>query len=225
MAALTLPVPPAAVLLDLDGTLCDSADGIIAHLAMALEAVGLPIPDPAALRACVGPSWEQGLPHIGVSAEAMPAVRAAYRLTYDDAAPSLAVPFPGMLDALAELTDAGVALAVATSKPEYLAARIVAEGPLATVVDVVVGWDPDAGRYTKADSVRGALERLGPDLDPATAAMVGDRHHDVTGAAAHGVATVGVAWGCAEPGELEDAGAAAVVATPADLVALLLDRG
>ena len=32
--------------------------------------------------------------------------------------------------------------------------------------------------------------------------MVGDRHHDVDGAAEYGVPTIGVAWGYAEPGEL-----------------------
>jgi phosphoglycolate phosphatase len=35
--------------------------------------------------------------------------------------------------------------------------------------------------------------------------MVGDRHHDVDGAAEHGIPTVGVAWGYAEPGELDGA--------------------
>lgn len=219
---LALPIRPEAVLFDLDGTLCDSVEGITTHLARALEAVGLPVPGPEQLRACVGPSWEGGLPHIGISAEAMVEVRAAYRLTYDEAAPSLAVPYPGVLDALDRLATAGLPMVVATSKPEHLAARIVDQGPLAPYLAGVVGWDPDAGRVTKADSVGGALALLPGEVDLAAVAMVGDRHHDVHGAAAHGVPTVGVGWGCAEEGELAAAGAAALVHSPAELADLLL---
>jgi phosphoglycolate phosphatase len=217
-----LPARPAAVLFDLDGTLCDSEEGIVTHLAMALEATGLPVPGRDRLRTCVGPRWEDGLPHIGVPAERMVEVIAAYRRTYDDAAPGLAIAFPGVPEALARLAGAGLALGVATSKPQHLATRIVTEGPLGRWFAAVVGADPDLGLRTKADVVGAALAELGPAASPATAAMVGDRHFDVTGAAVHGVATVGVGWGCAEPGELEGAGAAAVVATPAELADLLL---
>ena len=53
--------------------------------------------------------------------------------------------------------------------------------------------------------------------------MVGDREHDVVGARAAGIATIGVAWGFGAPGELERAGAAARVASP-EALAALLDR-
>jgi phosphoglycolate phosphatase len=51
--------------------------------------------------------------------------------------------------------------------------------------------------------------------------LVGDRAHDVLGAAAHGLPCLGAGWGPAPPGELADAGAVAVVPTPADLPAAL----
>ena len=47
--------------------------------------------------------------------------------------------------------------------------------------------------------------------------MVGDRRHDVAGAGAHGVRTLGAGWGYGPPGELEEAGAVEVFATPGDL--------
>lgn len=46
--------------------------------------------------------------------------------------------------------------------------------------------------------------------------------HDVHGAAAHDLATIGVSWGYAEPDELVSAGAFAVVDTPEELGDLLL---
>ncbi|MEK8227193.1 HAD hydrolase-like protein [Oerskovia sp. M15] len=51
--------------------------------------------------------------------------------------------------------------------------------------------------------------------------MVGDREHDVLGAAAHGIGCLGVAWGYAVPGELEEAGALAVVSSTAELTRVL----
>lgn len=220
-----LPLPPAAVLFDLDGTLCDSEAGIVLHLAMALETVGLPVPTPDVLRCCVGPPWTEGFPPVvGVPFDRTWDVIHAYRATYDDAAPSLAVPFPGVPEAVARLAAARVPLAVATSKPQHLADRIVGGGAMAECFPVVVGAAPELGRHTKADSVAGALAGLGfHEENPAErVVMVGDRLHDVEGAAAHGVPTVGVTWGAAEPGELESAGAAALVSTPAELVDLLL---
>ena len=80
-----------------------------------------------------------------------------------------------------------------------------------------------AGRHVKADVVEAVLDAV-PGIARDAIVMVGDRHHDVHGAAAHGVGTVGVRWGCAPPGELEEAGALTVVETPEALVDLLLDR-
>ena len=51
--------------------------------------------------------------------------------------------------------------------------------------------------------------------------LVGDRSHDVLGAAAHGLPCIGAGWGPAEDGELEAAGAVAVAAAPADVLSLL----
>ncbi|MFO1168460.1 MAG: HAD hydrolase-like protein, partial [Rhodoblastus sp.] len=58
-------------------------------------------------------------------------------------------------------------------------------------------------------------------VDPAGAIMIGDRKFDVLGAGANGLRTIGVAWGYGSRTELEEAGAAAVVAAPAEVPAAL----
>jgi len=217
------PLPPTAVLFDLDGTLCDPEAGIIEHLGMALATVGLPVPDREVLRACVGPPWTDGFPSaVGVPLERTWEVIGAYRATYDDAAASLAIPFVGITEVLDRLAAAGVPMAVATSKPDHLAHKIITDGILGRWMSVVIGADPDAGRHSKADVVGAVLVEMEAAVERAGVVMVGDRFHDVHGAAAHGLPTIGVSWGTAEPGELEDAGAAVVVDTPADLADLLL---
>jgi phosphoglycolate phosphatase len=193
------------VLLDLDGTLVDSATTIVEHLAAALAEVGFPVPDAARLRRLVGPPFETALPELGLTQEQTAAAIVAYRNSYDAVAPTVTPVYPGIPALLERLRDDGMRLATATSKPEDLARKIVAGTGLASYLDLVGGADHVVGRVGKAAVVGSVLDRLG--IDPARDAvvLVGDRHHDVEGGAAHGVPTIGVAWGYAEPGELAGA--------------------
>jgi phosphoglycolate phosphatase len=106
---------------------------------------------------------------------------------------------------LERLLEADLRLAIATSKPEQLARKIVGGVGLAGYIELVGGADHVAGRVGKAAVVGSVIERLGVDPAREPVVMVGDRHHDVDGAAEHGIPTIGVAWGYAEPGELDSA--------------------
>jgi phosphoglycolate phosphatase len=207
------------VLLDLDGTLVDSATTIMEHLAAAIAETGFPVPDAERLRSLVGPPFETALPELGLTAEQTARAIVAYRRSYDAVAPTVTPVYPGIPALLERLRTGGMRLATATSKPEELARKIVAGVGLAGYLDLVGGADHAAGRVGKAAVVRSVLDRL--HLDPARepVVLVGDRHHDVDGAAAYGIPTIGVAWGYAEPGEL--AGAAKVVSDIAELEATL----
>jgi phosphoglycolate phosphatase len=208
------------VLLDLDGTLVDSASLITEHLAAALATAGASARTPEQLRALVGPPLETALPGLGLTPAQSLATIAAYRVSYGAVAATHTPLYPGVPDLLDALGAAGLRLAVATSKPEHLAVRIVEGVGVSGHFALVGGADHATGRVGKGNVVASVLERLA--LDPARDAvvMVGDRHHDVDGAAEHRVPTVGVAWGYAEPGEL--AGAVALVPTPDALRELLL---
>lgn len=213
------------VLLDLDGTLVDSAAGITAHLSSAIASVGARVHEPDTLRGYVGPPFDVFMPELGLDPDQILAATAEYRRTYDPVAASLSRPYPGITELLDRLRDNGIAMSVATSKPESLARAIVAENGLAMYFDVIGGADLTAGRTGKLAVVGTVLDRLGIASNgpsrPA-ALMVGDRLHDVSGAAAHGLATIGVSWGYAAPDELRIAGAIAVVDTPEELGDLLL---
>jgi phosphoglycolate phosphatase len=207
-------------LLDLDGTLVDSGSLIVEHLAKALATTGVPVPEPAVLRTFVGPPFETALPAIGLDAEQTAAVILAYRQTYDPIAAHATPIYAGVPEALQRLRDAGLRLALATSKPEHLARSIAAGTGLDRFLDETVGADDTAGRVGKDKVVAEALRRLAIDPAADPVIMVGDRHHDVDGAAAHGVRCIGVGWGYAMPGEL--AGAELVVEDLAALEQVLL---
>ncbi len=193
----------ATVLLDLDGTLVDSASLITTHLAAAIRTATGMERTPAELLPLVGPPFETALPGLGLSPDETARTITAYRGSYDRAAPTGTPLYPRIPELLDRI--AGHRLAVATSKPEPIAREIVAGVGLADRFALVGGADQRGGRPSKAAVVRSVLDRLA--LDPAREAvvMVGDRHHDVDGAAAHGVPTIGVAWVYAQPGELERA--------------------
>lgn len=207
---------PQTVLLDLDGTLIDSADGILGALREAFVEVGIPWPENGLDRTILGPPLHVTLPRI--VGQHAPAVLAAYRRIYVERGLIVSPPFDGVPELLRSLADAGVRLAVATSKAEPHAQRIVAEHGWSDLFETVCGDTFDAARPTKAAVVAEALRRVD---QPADAVMVGDRSHDVVGARVNGLACLGAGWGYGGPGELEEAGAVAVFQDPADLAAAL----
>ncbi|MGO1318180.1 MAG: HAD hydrolase-like protein [Cellulomonadaceae bacterium] len=217
---------PELVLLDLDGTLTDSAPGIIASVRHAFAALDLPAPGPDDLRRFVGPPIEESLLRHGVRPERLEEARTAYREAFTSGGMFDNRVYDGVLDTLAALRGAGVRLALATSKPEVYARRITAHFGLDTFLEAQFGASLDTSRSEKADVITYGLRELKdsaaglPDLS--SILMVGDRLHDVLGARANGLDCLGVAWGYADTGELAQAGARAVVHTPAELTAALL---
>lgn len=195
------------VLLDLDGTLVDSLPGITASVATALAEHGLPVPDTAGLRTFVGPPMPASMRAHAVPEDQLTDVIATYRRHFTAGGMWDSSVFPGIPAQLEALRRAGCTLAVATSKPEVYARPICDRYGLSALVDGVYGAPLDHVPSTKATVIAHALTELGidPTADGRRTLMVGDRHHDVTGAAEHGIPCLGVAWGYAEPGELDDA--------------------
>lgn len=201
---------PGVVLFDLDGTLSDSAPGILAALRHAFAVNGLAPLDADVERALLGPPFYESLPPL-IGADALPAVITSYREHYGAGGMYDTALYPGVAGLLAALRDAGVRLAVATSKPEHFAVPITEHLGVADYFETVCGDELDGSLPTKALVIDKALQRLGRP-QPAGIRMVGDRSHDVVGARSHGIETIAVTWGYATPGELPNAGPLAMCA-------------
>ncbi len=180
------------VIFDLDGTLTDSAEGIVASFRHALAAIGAPVPEGDLVTRIVGPPMLHTLQSMGLGERADDAI-AAYRADYTSRGWSMNRPFTGVPALLADLAAAGVRLAVATSKAEPTARRILAHFDLDGPFEVIAGAGVDGTRAAKADVLAHALDQLAPL--PERVVMIGDRSHDVEGAAAHGIGTIVVDWG------------------------------
>ncbi|HEX8092992.1 HAD hydrolase-like protein [Jatrophihabitans sp.] len=208
------------VLFDLDGTLSDSAPGILGALRASFAEAGVDWVDPDTARALLGPPFWHSLPPL-VGEHRVAQVVAAYRQHYvEQGAMFDTARYDGVLETLQALSGRGYRLAVATSKPEPHASRIVAHLELTDFFQTVCGDTLDGARDSKALVVGEALRRLG-DPDPATVLMVGDRSHDVLGAAAHGLGCAGALWGYGSVAELTAAGALRLCAKPAEVLEML----
>ncbi|WP_241665717.1 HAD hydrolase-like protein [Prescottella subtropica] len=222
--AVTDNVTPLApvLLFDLDGTLTDSARGIHNGFRHALAAVGRPEPTAAMLATVIGPPLIESMHAMGLDEPETAAALAAYFERYDAAGWSENAVYDGVEETLAAARAAGARLAVATSKTETFAIRILEHFGLAGHFEVIGGASADGSRRAKADVIEHVLGGLGlPAVADGTTdvVMIGDREHDVHGAAHWGIPTVFVEWGYGTPGEA--AGARWTAATAADLTRVL----
>lgn len=213
-------------LVDLDGTLTDSAPGIIASITSAFDALGVARPSAEDLRRVVGPPIQESALTHGVPVERVDEFVAAYRVAFTGGGMLNNSVYPGVREALTALRDGGVRLVVATSKPEVFARQILEHFELDGFFEAICGSTLDGSRSTKADVIEHALKTVAasegglPQVHDIV--MVGDREHDILGARAHGIDTIAVTWGYAAAGEHAAARPRTVATTPAELVAAVL---
>lgn len=210
------------ILFDLDGTLTDSAPGILNSVRYACRKLGLELPAEATLRKFLGPPLIDSFRTlVGLSdAEADRAV-SAFREYFPTKGIFENEVYPGIPALLADLKAAGKTVVIATSKPEDFAKRIMEHFDLARYCDFVCGATMDETRTDKAEVIAYALETAGI-TDKSRVVMVGDREHDVIGAKKNGLPCVGAVYGYGSAEELTAAGADALAETVEELHTILL---
>ncbi len=204
-----------SILFDLDGTLIESGPGILNSLRYTLDRMGFPpLPDET-LRKFVGPPLTESMMRFcGMTEEEAAKAIACYRTYYAKSGIYEAELYPGIAELLDALRASGKTLAVATSKPEPYARRILAHFGIAPYFSAVCGASMDEKHVGKAAIIGCALAQLGiPQEQKQSVLMVGDREHDVLGAKENGIACLGVLFGYGSRAELLGAGADGVVET------------
>ena len=214
---MTEPNRRSALLVDLDGTLTDPAEGIIGCFRLALEAMGRKPPPAADLGWIIGPPlrgcFAKFLGDEGDPEEALK----IYRARYGTVGLFEAVVYDGVDEALTELRAGGARLFLCTAKPIVYAERILRHFNLDGHFEAAYG-DELGGRFQdKADLVAHILDA--ERLSSADCSMWGDREHDVLAASRHGIPTIGALWGYGGAAELRAAGAAVLCESPSQVPA------
>ena len=212
------------ILFDLDGTLTDSKEGVINSLRWGLEKMGEPVPAESVLVKFIGPPLQDSFPRFcGFDEKKTQEAIDCFHERYNTIGLFENTPAPGLVELCARLKDRGYVLALASSKPEPQCVQICDKFGFSQALDVIAGSAPDVD-WEKKDVILEALHRMGVNEEMKTQVlMVGDRKFDINGAKACGLDCVGVEFfGYADPGELEKAGAIAVVDTAEALEQFIL---
>ncbi len=208
----------AAVFFDLDGTLSDPKTGITRSIRHALHCLGLDCPGEEELTWCIGPPLLDSFGRI-VGRALAPKALEYYRERFSEVGWKENEVYPGIEGLLRQLAESGRPMYVATSKPFVFADRITRHFQLDQYFDRIFGSELDGTRSNKAELLRFAISETGRTDQ---AVMVGDREHDILGAKANKMASIGVTYGYGSHQELESAGADAVVHCPEMLLQALL---
>jgi phosphoglycolate phosphatase len=218
-----IPIDPDSrplALFDLDGTITDPADGILSCHRWALEQVGFSIPDGFDTSILVGPPAEEAHALLGVPSDRIAESTRLYRERFAIAGWLDDTPYPGVVDLVHRLVDAGWLVGVATMKLEPFAKRIIDRIGLGDLMHVVVGSDGERTRTTKRAIIEFVLSNF--DKAPSGVVMIGDRRHDIEAALSLQMTAIGVAWGFGSIEELIAANAHAIAATPTEVAEFLL---
>lgn len=209
------------VLFDLDGTLTDPGEGITNSVAYALKKYGIDVSDRKELYKFIGPPLHESfMEYYGFSEkQAMEAVE-YYREYYREKGIFENLVYDGVKEMLENLKISGKKLAVATSKPEAFARQILEHFGLSEYFSYIAGANMDGTRTRKDEVISYALESCRiSGLE--TVIMVGDREHDILGAAKVGIDSVGVLFGYGSPEELQKAGATYIAEKVADIPGII----
>ena len=207
---------PRAVLVDLDGTLLDTAPELAAAANRMLGELGLPARSVEEIASYIG----KGVPTLVRRAlgdgqarlqEALP----IFERYYEEASGRQSVAYPGAREGIARLRAAGLALACVTNKPERFTLPLLERMGLAPYVDAVVCADRLA--RTKPDPLPFLHACKLLEVKPREALVIGDSANDVQAARAADIPVVCVAYGYTEGRAVDSLGADLVIA---DLPAL-----
>lgn len=209
---------------DLDGTITDSGPGIINSIRYALEKYGLPVPEEKVLRTFIGPPLKEQFQAVcGLNEEESARMVEAYREYYTEKGIFENSVYSGVPEMLERLKESGARILMATAKPEKFAKRIAEHFNFAKYFEFIGGACMDGRRTDKYDVIEYVLDSCGiSEEEKKDAVMIGDRSHDMIGAAKAGLHSLGVLYGYGSREELASAGAAMTAETPGDICSIIL---
>ena len=209
-----------AILFDVDGTLIDSAPGILHTLEEVFQKMGVDVTG-VNLRRYLGPPLRKSFGEHFTELDKIEQATRLYRESYAVKGSHECAAYPGAAEMLQRLKDAGLILCTATSKPTEVVTPILEEKGLAPFFDFIGGASMDESRDTKTDVVRHVLAQ--PMMQGRRVLMVGDRNDDMRGAADCGLDAAGALYGYGSREELAPFHPVLLAESCADLAAQILD--
>ncbi|BDA74700.1 similar to indigoidine systhesis protein IdgB [Calothrix sp. PCC 7716] len=208
------------ILFDLDGTLTDPKIGITRSIQYALTEMGYSLDDDYLLDWCIGPPLKGCFAQLLNTSDETILNKALslYRSRFSTIGLFENFLYPQITETL-KIIRHNYKTFVATSKPHVYAKRIIEHFGLLSLFDGIYGSELDGTHSNKGDLIQHIL--LMENLSPTSTVMVGDRYHDIIGAKANGVYSIGVTYGYGTEQELELHGADLIAYSPDDIPKLV----
>ncbi|HME42032.1 MAG TPA: HAD-IA family hydrolase [Syntrophorhabdales bacterium] len=187
------------ILLDLDGTLVDSAADIANAFNYAIGLHGVPPVSRPEIEAMLGEGmvlimkkfdeWKE----LGVDPAT---IRKHFREYYLEHIAVYSAPYPGVEDTLQRLKD--FKKAVVSNKLEVFTMKTLKQLRLLHYFDLVVGGDSGPEKKPSPQAILSVISKLGVPADETL--MVGDTAYDIEAGRGAGVKTVAATYGYGSPG-------------------------
>ncbi len=187
-------------LFDLDGTLSESGEGILDCVKIVFNEMQRPLPDEKTLASFIGPPLTDSLKRCGFSDEDAETGLQIYKRNFVETGIYKNKAYDGIPETLQKLKDKSVLLAVATTKYQPFADKIVKMLGLDRYFDFVGGSSGTPERHTKIQVIEYVLENLGRDKK---AVMIGDTKFDAEGAFMAKTDFIGCLYGYGTRQEME----------------------
>lgn len=181
------------IIFDLDGTLLDTAEGVLASVRYTTDAMGYPPLSEQVMQTFIGPPVKRSLiAAYGISEEEADRATEIFRSRYKDFDLFKAHPYPGIMELLPRLKRKGFLMGIATLKREDYACTLLEHFGIDRYCDSICGSD-FASQMQKRDVLNKCLGKLG--LSPGEAVLIGDTASDGDGAGQAGTSFLAVTYG------------------------------
>ena len=179
---------------DVDGTLLDTTEGVLAAVDYTIHKMGLPTLDWATLLTFIGPPIQDSFARVyGLRGEILQELATVFRESYKNDHLYKAVPYPGIYEVCDVLQKKGVKIAVATYKRQDYAEKILRHFQFDRYSNILYGADHE-NKLKKVDIIRKCMDDYGIH-EYSRALMIGDSSHDALGAKQIGMDFLGVTYG------------------------------
>ena len=210
------------VILDFDGTLCDTRRNIVLTLQMTMEQLGLSVCDEASCAATIGLTLKDSFLrlHPELSGEQAEHCTEVYRVIFNENKKKL-IPqmFPHVAETLAQLYSRGITLTIASSRSHESLDVFVEEQKLDEYVPYVLGAEDTVRSKPDPEPVLKTLSELG--YSAGECLVVGDMPYDILMGRNAGARTCGVSYGNSCREELLASGADLVIDDFAELAEMV----
>ena len=183
-----------AAVFDLDGTLLDTSEGVLASVKYTIDYFGLEPLSEEKLSTFIGPPIQNSFGQAyGLKGSVLQEIATVFRNQYKDVDLLKAKPYEGIYDVFQALIEMGIKPTIATYKRQDYATTILTHFGFDKYTDIMYGADHE-NKLKKKDIIEKALIDAGV-RNYQYAVMIGDSDNDAIGAEGIGTKFIGVTYG------------------------------